>query len=142
MSLYIWLHPGTFCLESFGCPISGIFQGQIEWDLSQPDLLVGIPASGRGVRTRWSFKVPSNSNHSVILIFYDVVILLLWRVWILWIWSIHNLFIACLFCFLLAYMRLVNSAHLSEMTFCEQGLYIDADCLLFYWLFINWKGTH
>lgn len=35
-----------------GCPIPGIFQGQIEWVLSQPDLLVGAPANGREVRTR------------------------------------------------------------------------------------------
>ena len=37
-----------------GCPIPGGIQGQAGCGSGQPDLVVGDPAHGRGVETRWS----------------------------------------------------------------------------------------
>ena len=52
---------------SCGCPIPGCIPGQVGWGPQQPDLVGGSPAHGRGVETR-CFVVPSNLNHSMILL--------------------------------------------------------------------------
>ena len=53
--------------RSCGCPIPGSVQDQVgHRGLEQPALVGGVPARGRG--WNWvSFKVPSNSDHPVIL---------------------------------------------------------------------------
>lgn len=30
--------------KSWGCPITGSFQGQVGWDIEQPDLVKAVPA--------------------------------------------------------------------------------------------------
>ena len=55
--------------RSCGCPLPGSVQGKVWWDFEQPGLVEGVPAHGRGIGTKWSLKVPSNSNHSMILWF-------------------------------------------------------------------------
>jgi len=42
--------------RSCGCPIPGGVQGQAGWGFGQPGLVGGVPAQGRGVGTRWSFR--------------------------------------------------------------------------------------
>jgi len=38
--------------RSCGCPLPGSVQGQVGWGSEQPHLVEGVPAHGRGVRTR------------------------------------------------------------------------------------------
>jgi len=49
------------------CPVPETVQGQVGQGFEQPCLVKDVPARGRGVGARWSLKVPSNPNHSVIL---------------------------------------------------------------------------
>jgi len=51
-----------------GCPISQDIHGQARWGSEQPDGAVGVP-----VQCMWvgPLKVPSSSNDSTILWFYD-----------------------------------------------------------------------
>jgi len=51
-----------------GCPISGDIQGQAGQGSEHPDLAAGVSIHCRGVGLRWPFRVPSNSNHPVILV--------------------------------------------------------------------------
>ena len=44
--------------RSFVCPILGGIQGKDGWDPGQSDLVVGIPAHGQGLETRFTLKVP------------------------------------------------------------------------------------
>lgn len=46
------------------CPIPRNIQGQAEWLFEQPDLVEYV--SHRKNWSRWSLKVPSNSNYSMI----------------------------------------------------------------------------
>jgi len=38
--------------RSCGCPLPGSVQGQAGWVFEQPGLVEGVPAHGRGARTR------------------------------------------------------------------------------------------
>lgn len=56
-------------------PIPGGVQGQVVWSLGQPDLVGGISAYGRGVRTRWSLvSLPPQA----ILSFYDIQLIFIY----------------------------------------------------------------
>jgi len=62
------------CPESFGSPISGDAQSQTGWDFGQTGLVVNILARGKGLS--WTiFKIPSNSNYSLILWIHDCMVL-------------------------------------------------------------------
>ena len=54
-----------------------LIQDQVGWGFEQLGLVEGVPAHGKGVRTRWSLEVPSNPNHSMIL-WSSATYLLLW----------------------------------------------------------------
>lgn len=45
------------------------FTIEFQRGFEQPDLVRGAPAHGRGVAIRWSSGVPSNLNHSMILLY-------------------------------------------------------------------------
>lgn len=47
------------------------FHSQVRWRSEQPGLVKGVLAHGMGDGTRWSFKVCSNLNHSMVLWFCD-----------------------------------------------------------------------
>jgi len=55
--------------RSCGCPLPGSVQGQSGWGFEQPALVEGVPAHGRGGWNWTIFKVPSNLNQSMILLF-------------------------------------------------------------------------
>ena len=38
--------------RSYGCPIPGVFQGQVGWGFEQPGLVEDVPAHSREVGTR------------------------------------------------------------------------------------------
>jgi len=53
--------------RSCGCPLPGSVQSHTGWGFEQPGLVDRVPACGRG----WNqmiFKVPSNPNHSVMIL--------------------------------------------------------------------------
>lgn len=56
--------------QSRECHIIGIVQDQVRWGFEKPDVVVDDPVCGSGGWTRWSFKVPSNLQNSVISWFY------------------------------------------------------------------------
>jgi len=63
--LWGWWGAGTGCPEAVDALTRGV-RGQAGWGCEQPGLEGGIPACSRG----WDevvWKVPSNTNHSVIL---------------------------------------------------------------------------
>lgn len=53
------------------CGILGSAEGQTGWASEQPVLVGRVPAHGRGLEQD-ELKVPSGSNHSVILSFSDL----------------------------------------------------------------------
>jgi len=53
--------------RSCGCPLRESVQGLVGWGFYQPGLVEDAPAHGRGSGTRWSLKVPSYPNRSMIL---------------------------------------------------------------------------
>jgi len=46
--------------EAVDALLPGSVQGQVGWSSEQSGLVEDVPACGRGVGTRWIFKVPSN----------------------------------------------------------------------------------
>ena len=57
--------------RSCGCPLPGSVQGQVGQHFEQPGLVAGVPAHSQGgwnwISSLDVFKVPSNRNHSMIL---------------------------------------------------------------------------
>jgi len=49
------------------CPLPGSVRGQDGWGFEQSGLAEGVPAPWQGCWNLMIFKVPSNTNHSMIL---------------------------------------------------------------------------
>jgi len=62
----IWWNTGTGCPRGGRCLIPGNTQSQAGQGSEQPDLVEDVPAHCRKSWTKWSLKVISNPNYSMI----------------------------------------------------------------------------